>query len=188
MEKTFAIDPAGLALAPDTDVMEKSSDYLPGEWALTRGTEITVGCLIGAMTVVIWMSVFTRYVVENPLPWAEQVAKYLMIWAAMVGSSLAMRKGAHVAVDLVVTMLPRRAADVAHWVGAILTGGFLLMIVIYGIQFCMAVRLHSDPVVGELSMAVPYAAIPAGAFLALIQLAYIARHGRTENTEAISLL
>lgn len=168
--------------------MQEPYDYLPGERALTRGTEITVGLLIGAMTITIWMSVFTRYVVESPLPWAEQVAKYLMIWAAMVGSSLAFRKGAHVSVDMLVMALPPRGAQVFHWIGVVLTGGFLLMCIVYGLQFCWAVRGHRDPVVGELSMAVPYLAIPIGAAISLIQLTYIARHGRAENTEAISLL
>ena len=36
----------------------------------------------GAMTVVVLLGVLFRYVLRMPLSWSEEVARYLMIWAA----------------------------------------------------------------------------------------------------------
>lgn len=155
--------------------MKKSAFF--GEEALTAGTSWLVIVLIATMVVVIWISVFTRYVLADPISWGEQVAKYLMIWATFLGSSIGFRRGAHVAVDLFVNMLPTVLAKLLGWVSGALVAGFLCLCIYYGTVFSYNVIGHSDPLVGEMSMAIPYSAIPVGSLLMLIQLTYLGLHG-----------
>ncbi|MEQ8441366.1 MAG: TRAP transporter small permease [Alphaproteobacteria bacterium] len=138
--------------------------------ALLRVTGFSVAILVAAMVVVIWISVFTRYVMSDPVSWAEQVAKYLMIWATFLGASLGVRSGAHIAVDLIARMAPAGFSRLLAWLAGLLTAGFLILCVYYGVSFAIRVSGHSDPLVGEMSMAIPYAAIPVGCLAMLIQL------------------
>lgn len=148
------------------------------EKALDRTTAALVAALVGAMVVVILAAVFTRYVMNDPLSWAEQVAKYLMIWAAFLGASLGIKEGSHIAVNVLVDVLPATLQKACSYLGYALTAGFLLVCAYQGVLFTNKVRDHSDPLVWEMSMAWAYAAIPAGCLLMLLQLAIVFAKGQ----------
>jgi len=147
------------------------------ERLLTQATQGAVLVLVGSLVVVIWISVFTRYVMNDPIDWGEQVAKYLMIWAAFLGASLGIRDGSHIAVNVLVERLPQAVQKVCAMLVLVLTSAFLLLCLYYGTQFAIKVSSHTDPLVGEMSMAWPYAAIPTGCALMLVQLFYVTRRG-----------
>ncbi len=152
------------------------------EKALDRWTGYAVAALVACMVVVILASVFTRYVMNDPIGWGEQVAKYLMIWAAFLGASLGVKEGAHIAVNVLVDLLPRMLQKVCAVVGTVMTATFLLITAYQGIRFAMKVSMHTDPMVWEMSLAWAYAAIPTGAVLMLVQLAILVRtHGITNK-------
>jgi TRAP-type C4-dicarboxylate transport system permease small subunit len=144
------------------------------EKTLDRVTSVLVALLLTVMTVVILTSVVTRYILGDPISWGEQVAKYLMVWAAFLAASLGIKQGSHVAVNIFVDLLPASPRKFLGYVGLVLTAAFLAVVVYQGIFFTLKVSSHSDPLVGEMSMAYPYAAIPVGAFLMLVQLLLLA--------------
>ena len=150
---------------------------LPIEKLITRGTGALVVVLIAAMTAVIWMSVFTRYISQNPIPWAEQVAKYLMIWAAFLGSSLALREGAHISVNLVVGLFPPAVRKKFACAVVLLNLVFLTTSMTYGFIYVYNIRAQIDPMVWDMSLSIPYAAIPVGCLLMIVQLLLVARKG-----------
>lgn len=157
------------------------------KWLL-RFLGLSVALLIAAMVIVIWLSVFTRYVMSDPVGWGEQVAKYLMIWATFLGASLGIRAGAHIAVDLLVDSLPRQVARICVFLATTLTGGFLVLCIYYGVIFAYKVREHSDPLVGEMSMSLAYAAIPVGCLAMLVQLGLKMTLGISRTTETASVV
>jgi len=147
------------------------------EKLITQLTKFVVACLIAAMVVVIWISVYTRYVTASPISWGEQIAKYLMIWAAFVGASLGLREGAHISVNMLVDMFPPVGRKVCATIVVLLNLLFLLVCFYYGAVFAYNVRDHSDPLVWNISMSVPYSAIPVGCALMIMQLFFIVRKG-----------
>lgn len=62
---------------------------------------VTSGILVAVITVVVAAGVFWRYVLNDSLSWTEEVARYLLIWLAAVGSIVAMHRRQHVAIDIV---------------------------------------------------------------------------------------
>lgn len=140
------------------------------EGALDRITSGAVVLCIAGMVAVIVASVVGRYVVGTPISWAEQVAKYLMIWAAFLGASLGVKEGAHVAVAILVDALPRTLRLICSALSLSLTVAFLSVTAWQGVLFGIKVSEHRDPLVWEMSMAWVYAAIPVGAVLMLVQL------------------
>ena len=47
------------------------------------------------------MQVFFRYVLSAPLTWSEEAARYLNVWAVLLGAALAVLRKDHLRVDLI---------------------------------------------------------------------------------------
>lgn len=77
---------------------------------LAAGRAVGVVCMT-LMVVFILVQVFWRYVLDNPLPWPEEAARFLMLWL-MVVAPTALRRGGFVAIDMIQLMLPRRVGGV----------------------------------------------------------------------------
>ena len=61
-----------------------------------------------AVTLIIGLAVFYRYVLNNPLQWAEEIARYLLIWLSLVAASVAVKERKHINLTTVVRRLPQR--------------------------------------------------------------------------------
>ena len=62
--------------------------------------------LVAAITVIVALGVFFRFVLNNSLPWTEEVAKFVMVWLAFIGAPVVLREGGHIAIDVLPTRLP----------------------------------------------------------------------------------
>jgi TRAP-type C4-dicarboxylate transport system permease small subunit len=47
------------------------------------------------------LQVFFRYVLSAPLTWSEEAARYLNVWAVLLGAALAVKRKDHLRVDLI---------------------------------------------------------------------------------------
>ncbi|MBC8400369.1 MAG: TRAP transporter small permease [Candidatus Marinimicrobia bacterium] len=60
--------------------------------------------LIGLMTLIVlavtWQ-VFTRFIIQDPSSWTEELARFLLIWIGVLGASYALRTRAHLGIDLI---------------------------------------------------------------------------------------
>jgi len=134
---------------------------------LTRPIEFACGFLMVGVTGVVFLQVLSRYVFHHPFDWPEELARYLFVWVAMLGATLALSRGAHFSINALVKRLsPRgrvRAAVLAH----LCIGGFLLLIAINGFRLALRVQGQPSPAM-EISMTYPYLAIPVSATLMLL--------------------
>src|SRR4030067_1888968 len=64
--------------------------------------------LLSIMSIDILLGVFFRYVLVKPLPWSEDLGRYLMIGMALYGVGIVMQNRAHVAVTVFVENIPQR--------------------------------------------------------------------------------
>lgn len=78
---------------------------------LAAGRALGALCM-AAMVVIILAQVFWRYVLNNALPWPEEAARFLMLWATGLMAATAFRRGGFVSIELFVRLLPRRAGAV----------------------------------------------------------------------------
>lgn len=77
---------------------------------LSVGRGLGAVCMAG-MVVIILAQVFFRYVIGTALPWPEEAARFLMLWAAGLMIATAFRRGGFVSIDMLVRLLPVRAAS-----------------------------------------------------------------------------
>lgn len=127
----------------------------------------TVFSLIAA-SLIVFVQVVLRYLFNTSLIWSEEIARYLIIWVILVGSSIAVREKAHASVDVVVSFLPSLPKKI-----------FSIIINLIGVIFCIALIWSGSVTVSNvieygnvtpslgIPMAIPYLALPVGGLLML---------------------
>lgn len=65
-----------------------------------RLEEAFIGILLLAITAVIFINVVMRYAFQSSLSWAEEFARYGVIWITFIGGSVCVYRGLHIAVDI----------------------------------------------------------------------------------------
>ncbi|MBM3480129.1 MAG: TRAP transporter small permease [Alphaproteobacteria bacterium] len=71
--------------------------------------ENLAACFMGALLFVLFLQVFTRYVLNDPLSWTEEAARYIYVYIVFLGASAAISDRTHVGIDYFAKALPVRA-------------------------------------------------------------------------------
>lgn len=100
--------------------------------ALTLGRGLGAVCMAG-MVIIILAQVFFRYVIGTALPWPEEAARFLMLWAAGLMIATAFRRGGFVSIDMLVRLLPGRIASALALV--LLGLSLVILVVAIGISW-----------------------------------------------------
>jgi TRAP-type C4-dicarboxylate transport system permease small subunit len=136
---------------------------------LDAAAEAVAAALMGGLSLLVFVGVVYRYVLLSPLAWVEEVVRFCLVWVTFVGTYLAMRRGQHIAMELVHDHLGpagRRAADAA---GAALLAAFCVVLAWYGTRYALAFMGARSPYLG-FPQGLTYLALPAGAVLLLVAL------------------
>jgi TRAP-type C4-dicarboxylate transport system permease small subunit len=135
---------------------------------VNRVVEWLCAGLVAAMILVVWLGVGGRYFTEGGFSWTEELARYLMIWAALLAVSCAAWWREHVGLDVVSGRLPVGPRRWLKLLTDALTVGFFVFMCVYGIDMMIEGRSQFSTLFG-LSMEVPFAAVPLSSALAAFQ-------------------
>lgn len=64
--------------------------------------------IMGVMVLNVLWQVFSRFILNNPSSFTEELARYLLIWLGLLGASYASGQKLHLAIDLLPTKLKGR--------------------------------------------------------------------------------
>lgn len=131
---------------------------------------------LATIFVIVFANVVGRYVFSISLPWAEEIARFLMIFATFAGAGLALREGRLVSLDTVVSLLPLDSLryKLIRWLAVLMMAVFMALLVWFGIKF-VQFGWNKETMALQISRGIPYLAIPIGAALFLVHLAFFAR-------------
>lgn len=141
---------------------------LAGERLFHRFIQWALFLITGTMTCVVLLGVLFRYVLKAPLPWSEELARYLMIWGASLGASIAYRQGTHIAVTVLVDKARGPVGKALTGIAQILVVVFMTMITFQGFLLVSKLSGQTSPAM-EIPMAWPYLAIPIGCLFILFE-------------------
>ena len=125
---------------------------------------LSVAMLLAAFILAV-VQVFFRYILNNSLPWPEEIARLAFVWVVFLGMALAIHRDAHLRIDLVDKMS-----------GALGTHVSVALRVVMIAAACSALAHHGLELVGRAMGATPalripigylYGAVPIGAILGL---------------------
>lgn len=98
---------------------------------LDRAEESIAATLLAAITLLTFLQVVLRYVFDTGLIWALEATTYLFGWLVLIGMSMGVRTNSHIAVDLLLAVLPQRARKAAVLIAIALSLLYALLM-LYG--------------------------------------------------------
>jgi TRAP-type C4-dicarboxylate transport system permease small subunit len=143
---------------PNKTTMRKAIDSLLSKMLIT---------IMAAMAVNVLWQVFSRYFMETPSSFTDELARYLMIWLGILGAAYVAGKNGHVAIDVLPSRLSPKAqkrlrqvvrlAIVLFCFFAMFLGGIRLVYITYILEQYSAAL--------EVPLALVYAVIPLSGLL-----------------------
>ncbi len=97
-----------------------------------RFLEYAVITLMGISVLNVLWQVFTRFVLQSPSSWTEELARFLLIWLGLLGAAYAVGKKMHLAIDLMLEKskaLFRRRLEI---IIQVLIAVFALLVMVLG--------------------------------------------------------
>jgi len=125
-----------------------------------------VTALLGTMILVVFLQVIFRFVLKGSLPWSEELARYVMVWAVFIGASMGAKSGAHIGVGALVKLFPR------GWRKSLVVVSASFSVVFCAVVFYLSAKVvlnifmsgQVSPAM-EIPMYLAYAAVPVGILL-----------------------
>src|SRR3979411_359116 len=152
---------------------------------LDRLEEILISTLMGAATLLIFISVLHRfgtgisflypYLIQIHIAWTQELCIYMFIWMAKFGAAYGVRTGIHVGVDLLVNKVPPRSRKQVILFSLLCGAFFTGMIASFGGSFVSQMwqtGQQSNDL--EAPMWVIYLAIPVGSGLMCFRFLQVA--------------
>jgi len=123
----------------------------------------------------VWLGILIRYALPVKWTFTEELARYLMIWMALLAISSGISHREHIGVLVVFERFP---LIVRKWLALafdLTAFGFFAVILIYGIDFVER-GFSRYTMINEIPKAYPFMGVPLAAGLACVQLLLVAVH------------
>ena len=134
-----------------------------------RCSEILSVFFYAVIVIFSFTQVVFRYVIGFSLPWTEEVCRYAFVWLVFVSMVIAIRRGEHATIQLIVEKFKAKARMILFFITLLLTLTFLAVCGFYGIKMINLARIQSSAALG-ISMGFVYLALPVGCLLAIIEI------------------
>lgn len=131
--------------------------------------EAIVALLMVALVLDVWIGVIDRYWFHWQLPWPEVLARYLMIWAAMLAVSSGIARREHIGLTAFLMVLPAALRHKILVVIDLLAIALFTYVLWFGIGFAQTGATRQAMIFGA-TLEPFFWAIPVSALLSVIQL------------------
>ncbi|MDR0853389.1 MAG: TRAP transporter small permease [Clostridiales Family XIII bacterium] len=135
-----------------------------------RLEEVFLVILMAVAVILVAAQVITRNL-GIPLPWSEEIARFIFLWLIWVGAAYATKEKKHIAIDIISDKFKGKAKIVSEIFINLIWFGFLIFMIYYSTIMTMSVA--SGGAVSQTSgvpMWVPYASVPVGVILMLFRM------------------
>ena len=122
--------------------------------------------LLSGMSVVVFTNVTMRYITGGSIVWAEEVARYAMVWLTFLGAGPVLRIGGHIAIENLQDALPLAAAQWIRGGVALSMAGLGVGMVWMGVEYMKRAQFQMTAST-QIPFSYVYAAIPLGGALLL---------------------
>jgi TRAP-type C4-dicarboxylate transport system permease small subunit len=140
---------------------------------LNKAVGIVLAVMLGVMSILVIAQVISRFVIQFPIIWSEELSRYLMVYIVFAGASLAIRHNQLISIEILPESLSEKKREILIIFVMILSIVFFGILFFQGLSMIGHVKDQMSAGLG-ISMSYAYAAIPIGSFLlALNSLAFI---------------
>lgn len=127
-----------------------------------------LAALVAVMVLVCCWQVITRFVLNNPSKYTEEILRYLLIWLTMLGAPYAYGAGKQLAIDLLVVKFSPKGQKYTRIFVEIIVLILSASVLVYG-GIAVALNAHGQiSAAMKLPMEFYYACIPIGGALMIL--------------------
>jgi TRAP-type C4-dicarboxylate transport system permease small subunit len=145
--------------------------------ALTIAERTIIAGLMAAITILTLAQVFWRYVLELPLQWSEEVARYCFVWVTFLGAAALMRqRDGHPVIDALHHVVGATARRMMEIVSKLVTVIGSMAIAVGGLRLAQLQWNQLSPSL-EFPMAYVYLAMFIGPLVGIFWVLWCAWHG-----------
>ena len=135
--------------------------------ALGQLCEWAVASLVLAEIVILFAGVISRYALQRPLVWSDELASILFLWLAMLGAVVALRRDEHMRMTAFVSASSGRARALLDALALAAPILFLLLLMGPALEFAQDERAITTPAL-DISNLWRAAALPTGSALMML--------------------
>ncbi len=155
---------------------------------ITRILNGLAGISFIAMVLLTCWQVFTRYVLQNPSTWSEELVGYLFAWMSLLGASLVTCERGHMNIPIIVERFSEPIQKLLNCLGEVIAFLFSAVILVFG-----GVQI-TTLAMGQMTSSL---GVPIGIFYIVLPLCGVLNmiytvlniidivQGRTEEKEAV---
>lgn len=147
------------------------------------------GFLLGCLIVLTFAGVFRRYIFGNPIVWMEEVQMLLFLWVTYLGAGVAFRECAHVSIDILVDIFPKKLRSIVEKIDVLIELAILAYLFTQGTAYYIQlVGAGKQSTLLRIPFSIAYLVIPVGGALMMISMLYNAYQEHfARKSEEVSL-
>lgn len=131
---------------------------------------ICVGLLAATLGLIV-LEVFARYIFGSSISWSEELARYLFIWFTFISAGLAVKHNAHIFIDPLSSLVPRKVRPYSFLIGKCLWLIFSIFVVYLGLEYSIyTFSTNSQSAAMGIPMGLVFLGIPIGYLFMAIRL------------------
>ncbi len=133
---------------------------------LDKTLETLTAAAMALLVIVVAWQVITRFILNNPSSWTEELAIYMMIWVGLLGAAVALNRKAHLGIDYFVGKLKIKFRLYVELLVYLCIAAFAILVLLIGGYNIVTFYLSEpqlSPALG-INVAYVYLAIPISGF------------------------
>ncbi len=99
---------------------------------LNKFLNLLAGISFAAMVLLTCWQVFTRYILQNPSSWSEELVSYLFAWMALIGASVVTGERGHMNIPVLVEKFGANGRKALAVFSEVIAFVFAAVILVYG--------------------------------------------------------
>jgi TRAP-type C4-dicarboxylate transport system permease small subunit len=125
--------------------------------------------LLAAMTILVFLQVLFRYLLEVPLDWSEELSTFTFVWMALLGASVGLKRNEHPRLDLFFNFFPQRMQKIVPVLCNFAILFMLMVLFVYGWKLTVSMKSQLTAAL-QYSVSFVYVVLPISAAIMFIHL------------------
>jgi TRAP-type C4-dicarboxylate transport system permease small subunit len=146
-------------------------------------------CIVLAQVFVLIISIFWRFILNDPIMWTDEVIRYLLVWVSFLGLGAVTKEHKQIVVTAIDSHIPARLSKILDIMVDIVMIVFFCVLVYWGAIVAAGEMAVRGQTIAWLRFGYIYAAIPIGCAIAigyLIRKLYLYTKGQSKGEDDIA--
>ncbi|MDR2825412.1 MAG: TRAP transporter small permease, partial [Deltaproteobacteria bacterium] len=131
--------------------------------------ERVCAALVAATVVIVWIGVMDRYMVAIGAVWSEELARYTMIWAALMAVPCCAYRREHISLNLLFDLMPAKGKRIGRVVLDIVGLLFFLFLAYYSVPMVWQ-GMTQYATIFDMTMEIPFLSVTVSSLLTAAQI------------------